>query len=84
MKKRTEQLKKVLIWGGFIRCITVYMVTFLTDFGAYYKNVGNLCMVLSFIIIDLLNIIQYYSVYMSILDLIRKKKNNPNKKTGLP
>lgn len=68
----------------FIRSITVYMVTFLTDFGAYYKNMGNLCMVLSFIVIYLLNIIWYYSVYISILDLIRKNKNDPNKKVGLP
>lgn len=33
------------------------MVTFLRDFGAYYKNIGNLCMVLSFTGMYLLNII---------------------------
>lgn len=50
------------------------MVTLQTDFGAYYESLGNLCMVLRFIVIYLLNIIQYYSVYISILDFIRKKE----------
>lgn len=41
MKKRTDQFKKIPARSFFVKCLTVYTVTFLRDFHACYKNIGN-------------------------------------------